>query len=533
MPHILRLCFCWIAVGLCATAGGQTWDAGVDLESFRPERTVRVSTLGELEEAIASARAGDLIEVGPGEYVTRDFIAIQRLHGRPDAPIVLRAVPRGEATITGGAGFRLEHSSHLAIEGFNMVHSTTHHAFLLDGCNHVRITRNRVRLVQTDEQRESRAVYDWVEIIGDFSHMNRIDHNLIEGKRTRGVMVQIGGAGVHLRNESSKFDRVDHNHFRDFECGLGNGYETLRLGESTFSHSSAHTLVDHNLFERCSGEGEIISVKSNDNIIRNNTIVDSFGQITLRNCHRVLVEGNFMLNPSGVERAEGVRAYGTGHRIVNNYFQDLTGPAIILNAGDIERRWRSQWMFQEAYAEEFNWDLWGGYQVPVEVQVSHNTVVDCHTAIVIGGGWAAQPRNLSAYPNVYPNPPRDCHISNNIFHVTRPVMIELLTPPKNWTWRGNIFHSTREAAQLGLEYLSEDEARMVDPRFEAVDGVRRLSSSSPAIDGAQPLDRPWVVSQDMHGRPRGERATVGAEEYTVGEHAWRRPLTHGEVGPDA
>jgi len=133
---------------------------------------------------------------------------------------------------------------------------------------------------------------------------------------------------------------------------------------------------------------------------------------------------------------------------------------------------------------------------------------------------------------VYPNPPRDCHVSNNIFHVTRPTMIQLLGPFENWIWQDNIFYSTREDAQIGVDHLTEDQARIVNPQFKEVDGLKRLEASSSAISGARPIARPWTVENDMHGRTRGERPTVGAKEYTEDGYP-RHPLTAQDVGPDA
>ncbi|MEO0875758.1 MAG: chondroitinase-B domain-containing protein, partial [Bacteroidota bacterium] len=48
------------------------------------------------------------------------------------------------------------------------------------------------------------------------------------------------------------------------------------------SLSSGYTIVEHNLFEDCDGDPEIVSVKSCDNIIRHNTFLASYGTLSLR-----------------------------------------------------------------------------------------------------------------------------------------------------------------------------------------------------------------------------------------------------------
>ena len=76
----------------------------------------------------------------------------------------------------------------------------------------------------------------------------------------------------------------------------------------------------------CSGEAEIITVKSSSNTIRYNTFRDSRGNVTLRAGKRGTIHGNFMFG-------NGIRLYDEDHKIFNNYVEGSPGPAIIVGSG--------------------------------------------------------------------------------------------------------------------------------------------------------------------------------------------------------
>ena len=123
-------------------------------------------------------------------------------------------------------------------------------------------------------------------------------------------------------------NRFDHNYFKDIERLSSNGQEPIQLGQDQTAYGtvSLRTIVEYNLFENASGDSEIISNKSADNIIRCNTMRDSKAGICLRGGQNVLVEGNYCL------RTRGIRVYGHGHTIINNYLEETEG-GIFLDAG--------------------------------------------------------------------------------------------------------------------------------------------------------------------------------------------------------
>jgi poly(beta-D-mannuronate) lyase len=76
----------------------------------------------------------------------------------------------------------------------------------------------------------------------------------------------------------------------------------------------------------CSGEAEIVSIKSSKNTVRYNTIRNSNGNLTLRAGKNNSIYGNFIF---GTGNQGGIRMFDDGHKIFNNYVE--TGQALIAN----------------------------------------------------------------------------------------------------------------------------------------------------------------------------------------------------------
>tara|TARA_A100001037_G_scaffold59154_1_gene51326 strand:+ start:344 stop:1912 length:1569 start_codon:yes stop_codon:yes gene_type:complete len=501
-----------------AGAGEEAITAGVDLENFTPHRTIHVSTIEELMAAVSDARAGDLIAVADGDYDNPDVIRIDEKAGTAQAPIVIRSLNRGRARIVARGGFRLTDFAYVAIEGFSFVHNDDGMVCRIDDSNHYRLTRNHISVRETAPTEQDNRRLHWVGIGGNDSHHNRIDHNLFEKKRNSGVMIYTGGSSRETGNMATRYDRIDHNHFRDFYPARTNGHETIRLGTSTYSHSSVYTIVEHNLFERCDGEAEIISVKTSDNTIRNNTFRNSRGMLTLRNCHTCLVENNYFLNDGSQPRSEGIRFYGQGHVIINNYLQGLGGSAIHIRTGDIERRTEPRWRYEERDGDRRNW---GAYQRPDDALIAFNTIVNCAVAFRLG--------ESDERAEKYPLPARNITIANNLITSDREAINQDFGLWENVKVEGNLFHSTQENANLGWA-LPGDGYRTADPQLVEQDELTGISTQSPAVDAAMG-DYP-SITRDIHGHTRTGRKDVGAIELATSPSG-NAPLTPADVGPDA
>jgi len=110
---------------------------------------------------------------------------------------------------------------------------------------------------------------------------------------------------------------IYHNYFGPRPALGSNGGETLRIGTSFVSKRNSRTLVEENLFEKCSGEVEIISIKSCENTIKNNTFVACEGGLTLRHGDRNHVIGN-IIDGQNHPATGGIRIINAGHVVENN-----------------------------------------------------------------------------------------------------------------------------------------------------------------------------------------------------------------------
>ena len=246
-----------------------------------PTRTVSVSSASALRDAIEDARPGDTIELADGTY---DIGGVSVQAGGVEGyPVTIRARTVGGVTLTGGSAFTLKKVAHVTIEGF-VFESRDVTAVKTESASHARVTRNVFRLTETGSLK-------WVVIGGSFdlaepfSDHNRIDHNRFEDKTELGNFLTIDGSAPP-NALSSQYDRIDHNHFLRTGPRATNEKEAVRIGWSAMSLSSGFTTLEHNLFEECDGDPEVVSVKNSDAIVRYNTFRRSQGTLSVRHGNR-------------------------------------------------------------------------------------------------------------------------------------------------------------------------------------------------------------------------------------------------------
>ncbi len=488
-------------------ARGAEPDGGFPVEGFTPARTVNVANAAELAAALGDAKPGDLVLLADGDYASEALLVVN-VNGTREAPVVIRAANRAKARLSGKAGIRVEDSEYVAIEGIEFAHEARTPAVTLDGCRRCRITRNIIHLKEIDDTR-----MEWLSVDGDRSLHNRVDHNLVEEKRNSGVMLELGGSGAARGFESTRHDVIDNNHFRNFYPGTQNGYETIRAGSSTYSHSASFTTIQDNLFENCDGEGEIVSIKTRQVWVRRNTFRNCRGMLTLRNTHQCVVESNWFFD-NGSKDSAGIRIFGRGHEVFNNYMQGLKGAGIMIRTGDIEMRTQSRHEMEQANNGVFDAAQWGQYQRPENALVAFNTVIDCGIGIDIGDKREQ-----------YPLPPRNCRILNNLFQGNGE-LIRVVSEPENWTWSGNLNLAGGTAAAGGEEQM----IRTAAGALAETGGWYPLVAGNVAVDAAEKA--PATITDDIEGQPREGKPDVGADELSAARPE-RAPLTAKMVGPDS
>lgn len=271
----------------------------------------------------AQLQPGSVVEVPDGSYSPQSALKLEGIRGTEQQPVIIRAEHRGKTVIAGAAGLLLKDCEHVVIEGLVFENDADQQCVRLENCQHVRVTRN---IFRPKERAKPRHWEHWVTVDGARSGHNRIDHNLFERKVNRGSPLFIRGDDEAL--VCSQHDRLDHNHFRDvIYANHENGHETIRTGGNDLGASgkSSFTIIEDNLLERCSGEDECLSIKSSDNIVRRNTLLNCRGAICMRLGNRNVAEGNIILATEDGPGFGGIKLFGFEHRVTGNHFAGLTG----------------------------------------------------------------------------------------------------------------------------------------------------------------------------------------------------------------
>lgn len=275
----------------------------------------QVDSLAAFQAKIDAAHAGDVITLRDGTYTTTAPITV-RTQGAAGRPIRIAAETPGGVTIAGTDGFDVvAPAAYIEIDGFVFAHASGR-TQIRPGAAHVRFLHNVF---------EARGDGAYLTIAGDDTG---IDRNEFRNKRTLGNMIDVRGAGSQVAQRV----RIHDNYFHDFTSpGAGsNGAETIRFGLSGLSMSAGLGVIERNLFVRCVGENEMLSIKSGTNVIRQNTLLDSPGaQLTLRHGNGNDVYGNYLRG------TDGIRIFGDRNKVHDNYLEGNT-VAIQIGNGDGE-----------------------------------------------------------------------------------------------------------------------------------------------------------------------------------------------------
>lgn len=441
----------------------------------------RVASQAELQAAIAAMTDGGTIIVADGTYMIADGapIDLTGAGGRWNKPLTITAQTIGGVTLTGAESFRFGGTHDVVIRGFVFTQSTT--LELPADCQSITLSRNDFQLA---------------DIEGLHCVMVRADDTVVEynhfhAKSTLGVFLGVEGGGS---TEMAQNVHIHHNLFSDHTFAGANGGEPIRLGVSPRALSSAHAIVEHNLFERANGDPEAISVKSSDNVIRYNTIRDSGGGIVLRHGNRTRVESNHIIRGD-----RGIRIYGNDHVIVNNYIGETADTAFVLGAGTL----RDHYEGEPSDSRRKN-------------DAADRLLIALNTLYNNAGGISCETHR--------PITPMDCVIVDNIFQGDAGTL-STVSNSIGFTWAGNLFWGAAPDGDMPASGFTR-----VDPKLakNAAD-VWRISDGSPAVDAAS-RSHGAVVRDDIDGRQRLGTADVGAHELSLALPK-RGPLSASEVGP--
>ena len=445
-----------------------------------------VSSASEIHAVMSAVKPGDTLIMKNGTWKDQNIKLASS--GKAEAPVTLRAETPGQVVLCGNSSLQIDGSC-VVVSGLLFTDG-----YLPSGSAVVRLNGNHNRLTDCSvvdyNPPSKKSRYNWVSLKGN-SH--RVDHCRLSGQNHSGVtlVVELDGTddtGRHL---------IDHNYFGNRPKGDGNGFETIRVGTSTYSMQNAHVTVEYNLFEKCDGEVEIISNKSCENIYRFNTIRECAGCLTLRHGNRCLVEGNFFLGGKK-DRTGGVRVIGEDHTVINNYFEGtmgMSGGVISVGAGVPNSVLNRYFQVKNAL-------------------IAFNTMVNnSGPCIQLNDGFGAE-RSLL---------PEGLVVANNILYNTVS-KAPLIKGEKNdkIQWVGNIGYGSTPG------YDIEEGLLKADP--EMVRGKNDLLHPSPAsVARGSAVGNYPVVKTDIDGQARGDKKDVGCDQQSDAP-VMNVPLTAADVG---
>lgn len=443
-------------------------------------RTFFIADVAALRACVsAGLQPGDTVRLANGVWKDADLVF--KGQGTVAQPIVLLAATAGQVWLEGASSLRLSgqyvevrdlHFRNGGVTGAVMEYRTSNE----DIANHCRITNCVIDDYNSpDRHRES----VWIQLYGQH---NRLDHCYIGGKKNGGVTLAVN---LNEERHRDNYHRIDHNIFGPRPPLGTNGGETIRIGVSTYSLTNSKTVVEDNYFYHCNGEAEIVSIKSGENTIRRNVFYESEGSVVLRHGNRNTIEGNYFIG-NGKPHTGGVRVINAGHRVVNNYFENLKGD-----------RFRAALAVMNGVP---NSPLNRYHQVQ-DVVIAFNTFVACdHIALAVG--------------------------KDN----------ERTAPPLRTTLVANVF--LKHAVPV---YEAEDDIGGITFR----DNLVQTAASSPLPTGfykaafkgllpkhtiGKPMEATFLLS-DLEGNSRGEHCHAGAFEQAPRRALSFTPAQRGEVGP--
>lgn len=278
-----------------------------------------VSNLAELTQAMGTA---DTIVMADGTW--QDTVIDLAAAG----PLTLRAQTPGKVLLTGRSSLSLN-SPGLTVSGLTFTGGQAPEgakSVISFNSDHGRVTDTAV---VGFNPADPATPYYWVFFKGGH---NRLDHSLLEGKNHQEPLVG------NDRGLAAKYNAVDHTRFANVPNIKRNGMEALRIwGYGQWgdlgTEEGAYFTIEYNVFEHVDGDDEIISLKSNHNTVRFNTIKQSSGGLVLRYGNYNTVVNNVIIGDR-YPASEGIRVSGHGHTVRGNYVAGVSGYGLKVTSGE-------------------------------------------------------------------------------------------------------------------------------------------------------------------------------------------------------
>jgi len=455
---------------------------------FGKASTYKVSNMMEFNEKVKTLQPGDSVVLSKG--VWKDAQLVFFGEGTKEQPITLTVEEYGKTTLEGLSNLKM-YGNFLVVDGLVFINGYTPGKEVIEfrkGTSHTAYNSVLRNCVIDRYNKPDRADQDaWVNLWGQH---NTVEYCYFGGKTNQGVTLIVWPNG---EGHNQNYHRIYRNYFAPRPRLGSNGGETIRVGTSHVCEQNSNTIIEGNYFERCNGETEIISIKSGENRIIDNTFLECEGSVVLRHGNRNEVLGNYFIGNMKPSTG-GVRIINEGHKVFNNYFyglrgRDFRGPLTIMNGVPNSPANR--------------------YVQVKDVEVSFNTWIDCELPWQLGVGSDAE-RSLA---------PQNTKIFNNLVYCpNEPLLIKAYDKLDGIEFAGNVLYS-ENGNEVGTGFLQAEVRRGRGPA-----GIPLAFTQHPAS-----VDIPYVTV-DVDGRLRGTQKWIGAIEM-VGAQPTKVKAARNNSGP--
>ena len=456
---------------------------------------VTVNSISDLQTAINNSSAGDVIILANGSYINNSFNINRN-------SITVKAATPGGVFLNGTNSITIS-GNNVTFSGFQFtsgipIGTVQNNVIVVTG-NYVTVTQLNFSGYNGSKYINLQGQYDNV------TYCNFENKPVTSTNNEKGNMIHI----AQRTDLNPNYAKIRFCSFKNMPGSGGDyGNECIRITNHEIAEPGTYqskTIVEYCYFTNTgSGDSEAISVKSDNNIIRYNTMVDNQ---TANFCFRYgddnVAYGNFFINSGGIriKESNNIHCY-------NNYFENCgngssTAPVI------------------------FEYD---GTSV-----VSHLNDINIVNNTFVGGspiqlGTYSTPSNGGVSITTFTNNT----FANNIFKYTTGTIFSG-SSTTGISWAGNIRQGNLGTINPASGIANNDPLLITNS-----EGYYGIPSNSPAINTSSSnypsiidivdIDDDPSLNYDISRQTRDIYKDVGCDEYTTGVTT-NHPLGLAEVGP--
>lgn len=474
----------------------------LDVSLPAPRRSVPVSSSLQLTAALAAAQEGDHILLADGTY-GGSFTAA--LPGSPSDPVVIRAVNPLGAKLTGA----------IQVTGEDV----WLWGLTLEGAS-VELAANRARMSRC---RQSSTT--GIAVLISRGDGVEVDYNELFALRERGVSVRPDMADPGAVQNPY----IHHNFFHDITAPGGDGTsEAVQVGQlKAHTDLPVKARIEHNLFENVGVDGECVSLRSSDNVVAFNTVLNCRSRLVSRHGERNEITANW------IEGSHGLRAFDRSGKLLGNRLIG-TASGIQVMAGNVTAL---NWPGSGTDPAATDWLLAGnnadatvvGFSLPGLELAATNTRIEAHVGPVAQNrdtGTTQVPTTALTIPAARRLGRVDVGPHATPVEVEPPIVTYDLAPDWTQRWVMHKAHANAGVSQLatGVRMLTPDSTS--DPEANGV----ALWSKVP-VEGDFELSWRHKVTQKLSVSD-GSLFNFYFDVLGEGTTAWPQDITAWSVGSD-